>query len=188
GIYKYPIESPILLERETVKNDIVSDRKHHGGEYKACYLFPKEEYGFWKPLYPDFDWKWGAFGENLTVEGLNETLVRIGSIYQIGKATVQITEPRQPCFKLGIRFGDQDILKKFVDHGRTGTYVRILEEGEVRTGDVLNLIEESESPLTIQQYHRLITVREKDQELLKLAVANDSIRRKKRDMLKKYIL
>ncbi len=184
GIYKKPTETPIFLGKEDVANDTVIDRKHHGGEYKACYLYASDYYDHWKSLYPQLDWNWGMLGENLTVEGLDENNMRVGNIYDIGTARVQITEPRQPCFKLGIRFGTQKILREFIDFGHSGTYVKIITEGEVAKNDVLQLVEESENPLTVQQYNLIVNKQIKDPALIQLAVENDAIRLPKREKLK----
>ena len=187
GIFKYPIDEPIFLKKEDVAKDTVIDRKHHGGEFKACYLFSSDYYDDWKTKYPHLDWDWGMFGENLTVEGLDENKLFIGDIYQIGTATVQITEPRQPCHKLGIRFGNQDVIKEFIDYGHSGTYVKILKEGDVKAGDRLSIKKPSNNGLTVQQYNILVNSRNKDIELVKLAVENDGIRPKKREILKKLL-
>ena len=135
GIYKYPTKTAIRLEKEAVATDVVADRRVHGGIFKACYLFSSAQYPYWKEKYPHLDWDWGMFGENLTMEGMDEAKLKIGSIYQLGTAKVQITQPREPCYKLGIRFGDQKILGEFVAHGYPGTYVKVLTEGEVTVGD-----------------------------------------------------
>ena len=117
GIYKKPVSEPIYLGKEDVANDAVIDRKHHGGEHKACYLFGSDYYEDWKEKYPELDWDWGMFGENLTVEGLDENNLQIGAVYQLGKTIVQITEPRQPCYKLGIKFGTQKVIVEFLKYG-----------------------------------------------------------------------
>lgn len=187
GIFKYPVEEPIFLKKEDVAKDTVIDRKHHGGEFKACYLFSSDYYDDWKTKYPYLDWDWGMFGENLTVEGLDENKLFIGDVYQIGTATVQITEPRQPCHKLGIRFGNQNVIKEFIDYGHSGTYVKILNEGDVKAGDSLSIKKSSNNGLTVQQYNVLVNSRNKDIELVKLAVENDGIRPKKREILKKFL-
>ncbi|WP_343488450.1 MOSC domain-containing protein [Allomuricauda sp. d1] len=187
GIFKYPVKKSIFLQKEDVKHDAVIDRKHHGGEFKACYLFGADYYGYWKEKYPKLDWNWGMFGENLTVEGLDENQLCVGDIFKVGTANVQVTEPRQPCYKLGIRFGTQKILKEFIDFGHSGTYVRILEEGHVKEGDKLKLHEKSVSPLTVQQYNELVNSRKKDASILRLALENDSIRKEKREQLKKLL-
>ena len=187
GIYKKPTETPIFLGKEDVKNDSVIDRKHHGGEYKACYLFGADYYEDWKMKYPHLDWDWGMFGENLTVTDLKETELKIGAIYQLGEALVQVTEPRQPCYKLGIKFDDQDVILKFLEYAHPGTYVRILEEGKVTKGDHLLLKEDGPNSLTVAQYNTLVNQREKDKDLVALAIANPSIRAAKRALLEKHL-
>lgn len=145
GIYKYPVEKPIFLGLEDVENDHVIDRRYHGGVDKACYLYSADHYPYWKKFYPDLEMPWGMFGENLTVEGLHEAEINIGDIFKIGEAVVQATQPRQPCYKLGIRFGDQKMVKQFVDSGFAGVYVRVLEKGFVRAGDEMVLVEKKVS-------------------------------------------
>jgi MOSC domain-containing protein YiiM len=145
GIYKYPVEKPIFLGLEDVENDHVIDRRYHGGVDKACYLYSADHYSYWKKFYPDLKMPWGMFGENLTVEGLQEAEINIGDIFKIGEAVVQATQPRQPCYKLGIRFGDQKMVKQFVDSGFAGVYVRVLEKGFVRAGDEMVLVEKKVS-------------------------------------------
>ncbi|RYC50131.1 sulfurase [Flagellimonas olearia] len=187
GIYKSPLDTPLLLETENVSGDTIGDPKVHGGIYKACYLFSAEQYPYWKEKYPHLEWNWGMFGENLTVKGLDESQIRVGNIYRLGTALVQITQPREPCFKLGLKFGTQQILKQFIDHGWPGTYVRILEVGKVSSGDTMDLVEESNNPLTTQQFYRLLYDKEKDQSILKLAISNDSLPLHKRERLKKFL-
>ena len=139
GMFKYPVNAPLLLGKEDVRGDAVIDRRYHGGIDKACYLYSADHYPFWKEKYPNLEWSWGMFGENLTVAGLNESEIHIGDIFSIGTATVQISQPRQPCFKLGIRLGDPAAGKRFVQAGKPGAYVRVLKEGTVQTGDDLQL-------------------------------------------------
>ena len=127
GIFKIPTESGVFLGLEDVKNDEVTDRKHHGGTYKACYLFSENHYGYWKSLYPDLDWQYGMFGENLTALDMDDSQLYIGSIYAVGDAQIQITTPREPCYKLGVKFGNQRVIEQFVSHGYPGTYVRVLQ-------------------------------------------------------------
>lgn len=187
GIYKSPVDTPLLLETESVSGDTIGDPKVHGGIYKACYLFSAEQYPYWKEKYPHLDWNWGMFGENLTVKGLDESQIKVGNIYRLGTALVQITQPREPCFKLGLKFGTQEILKQFIEHGWPGTYVRILEVGKVSSGDTMDLVEESGNPLTTQQFFSLLYNKEKDQSILKLAISNDSLPLHKRERLKKFL-
>lgn len=187
GIYKTPTNLPIFLGKTDVDKDEVTDRKYHGGEFKACYIFSEKHYDYWKNLYPNLDWNWGMFGENLTISNFDESEVFVGSIYKIGEALVQITQPREPCFKLGVKFGNQNILKAFIDHGFPGTYIRILKEGFVKTGDYMVLEEEATNSLTISEMYNLLYAKEKDQNLLKLVIKNDALPQKKRDKLAAYL-
>ncbi|WP_373071979.1 MOSC domain-containing protein [Zeaxanthinibacter enoshimensis] len=175
GIYKYPTGKPIFLDTNAVQGDTIGSPKVHGGEYKACYLFSAEEYDHWKPLYPSLEWNWGMFGENLTVSGLNEEEIRVGDLYSVGKCLVEITQPREPCFKLGYRFNDQEIIAAFVKRGRPGTYARILEKGEVCQGDEIRLVSRSDNPLTVLQCYRLIYDRVKNKDHLRWALLNESL-------------
>jgi MOSC domain-containing protein YiiM len=155
GIFKSPVSDGIFLGSTDVQNDHVVDRKWHGGVDKACYLFSAEAYTHFKKWHPQLNWDWGMFGENVTIEGLDESEIMIGSQYQIGEAIVEVSEPRQPCFKLGVRFGTQKILKQFIAHDRPGVYVRVLQQGFVRPEDEMVLIE-SGSSISIQDIHQLM--------------------------------
>ena len=153
GIYKHAVEIPIFLGIEDVVDDHVIDRRYHGGADKACYLYSADHYPFWQNKYPKLEWQWGMFGENLTVSGLDESQIRIGDRFQLGNAVVQVTQPRQPCFKLGVRFGDQSVVADFWSSPFPGVYVRVLVPGEVKTGDQLILIESNpESPFVSQVF------------------------------------
>tara|TARA_R110002073_G_scaffold53573_1_gene138207 strand:+ start:3699 stop:4346 length:648 start_codon:yes stop_codon:yes gene_type:complete len=187
GIFKYPTDEPLFLGKIDVLKDTVIDREHHAGINKACYLFPSDHYPYWKGMYPELNWDWGMFGENLTVDGLDESIMRIGDIYKIGNAIVQVSQPREPCYKLGVRFGNAKILKEFIDYGYSGTYVRILEEGEVKNGDELILQEKSENTLTVKECFQIILAKQKDPVLLQKAINNPSLPEYKRDRLKKYV-
>lgn len=187
GIYKSPTNQPIYLGKEVVQGDEVSDRENHGGEFKACYLFSENHYAYWKNLYQNLDWNWGMFGENLTVSNLDETKIYIGDIYKLGTALVQITQPREPCYKFGVKFGTQRVLKQFVKHGRPGTYVRILEAGFVKTGDHFELIEKAKNSLTTAQLYKLLFSENKNQNYLKLAINIEALPQYKRERLSEYI-
>lgn len=187
GIFKYPVSEALYLGKTDVNKDNVIHRKHHGGINKACFLFSADEYPFWKKEYPNLDWDWGMFGENLTVEGLDESITRIGDIFKIGSATVQISQPREPCYKLGIRFNDQKILKKYIEHGCPGTYVRVLEEGEVKKGDTMALVQQSKNTLTVNQFFHLLFAKTKNTEILRLFMDNDSVPEYKKERMKKYL-
>jgi len=186
GIFKYPVDEPLFLGKTDVRKDTVIDRKHHAGEHKACFLFAADQYAHFKDLHPNLEWGWGMFGENLTVLGMDESLMRIGDIYKIGSALVQVSQPREPCYKLGVRFNDQDIIKQYVDHAHSGTYVRILEEGKVNKDDEVILVEQSENMLTVKQSFEVILSRKKDPHLLRLAISNPALPEYKRERLKKF--
>ena len=187
GIFKYPTSSPLVLDKETVANDSIADRRVHGGIHKACYLFSVKHYPYWKKRYPDLEWNWGMFGENLSVTEMDETQIRIGDIYKIGSALVQISQPREHCFKLGVRFGNQQILKEFIEYGFPGAYVKVLEEGQVSSGDNLSLVKPSDNLLTVHQFFQLLYAKKKDEKILRLAIENLALPEYKRERLKKYL-
>lgn len=187
GIFKYPTNEPLFLGAIDVQNDTVIDRKHHGGENKACYLFSADQYPYWKNLYPNLTWDWGMFGENLTVKGLNEDELRIGDVYKIGTALVQITQPREPCYKLGVRFKNQQIIKQFVQHGFPGTYLRILEKGQVHVGDEMLLVQQSTNPLTINQYYHFLFSKTKNLKTIELILKNEALPAYKKEPLLNYV-
>lgn len=165
GIYKFPTVS-ITLGKTDVNKDSVIDREHHGGEHKACYIFGANHYPFFQKLYPNLDWKFGMFGENITIDNIEETNIRIGDILKIGEALVQVSEPRQPCFKLGVRFENQKVLKDFLDSSYSGFYVRVLKEGEVKPDDKVEIVEKNPNDLSIEDVFSLLTYN-KDNVLLK---------------------
>ena len=153
GIFKYPVDDSIFLGDTDVKNDNVVDRRYHGGVDKATYAYSLDHYAFWKNLYPDLDWTNGMFGENLTIEGLDEAKMLVGSVYKVGEAKIQVCQPREPCFKLGIRFNTQSVLKTFVNELFCGVYFRVIQPGRVNSEDELKLeVEESDSPSIAEVY------------------------------------
>lgn len=143
GIFKVKADGPLFLDKEGVQNDIVIDRKHHGGIDQAVYAYGHNHYDYWRSLYPDLELEFGFMGENLTLTDLKETEVNVGDIFELGEAIVQVTKPRQPCFKLGIRFNDQRILKQFSNTTKSGVYFRVLQTGNVIIDDEFKLIEKS---------------------------------------------
>lgn len=175
GIYKYAVNNPIFLGFEDVVNDHVIDRRYHGGSDKACYLYSADHYPFWQNKYPNQDWKWGMFGENLTVSGLSESEIRIGDRFQIGDAVVQVTQPRQPCFKLGVRFGDQSVVSDFWMLPYPGVYVRVLLPGEVKSGDEIILLESNSESLSVSQVFSIFHSNSENLELMQKAIAEPFI-------------
>ena len=187
GIYKYPVDYPIFLGEEDVLNDNVINRRYHGGIDKACYLYSADHYSFWQEKYPDVKLEWGMFGENLTVTGLDESAIRIGDTYQIGSAVVQVTQPRQPCFKLGIRFGNQKVVADFWSLPYPGIYVRVLESGSVRAGDLLILLESNSDSHTVAQTFSLFRREEIDVNMISKAIADPFLAASCRQDLEKLL-
>jgi len=135
SIWKSPRNSRVRVATLNIEDDEQSDLTVHGGPAKAVYCYPSEHYAYWQKELPGFDLPWGVFGENLTTEGLLETDVRIGDRFQAGTAEFLVTQPRQPCFKLAIRFNREDIIRRFLLSGRPGFYVAVVREGEIGAGD-----------------------------------------------------
>lgn len=150
GIFKHPVAS-VFLEKEDVKGDSVIDRRYHGGVNKAVYAYSVDHYPLWKNLYPDLDWGFGMFGENLTVEGLEETNIHIGNSYKVGNAIIEVTEPREPCVKLGVRFNNTKIIKQFWNETKSGVYFKVLQPGEIKAGDVFQLLKSKKENKTIAE-------------------------------------
>lgn len=139
SIFKTPVVGRVLVRTLNLDGDEQSDLRVHGGPNKAVYLYPSEHYDFWRRQLPDLAFPWGAFGENLTIEGLLEDDVRVGDHLRIGTAEFIVTQPRQPCYKLGIRFDRPDMVKRFYRSGRSGFYVSVFREGEIGSGDAIEL-------------------------------------------------
>lgn len=155
GIFKEPVSRRIRLRRLNLDGDRQADLSVHGGPAKAVYAYPAEHYTYWRRELPDRDLPWGTFGENLTIEGLSEDTVRIGDRLRIGTAELVVTQPRLPCFKLGIRFGQPAMVKRFLASRRTGFYLAVLEEGELGAGDPIALVSRADAPVTIADITRL---------------------------------
>ncbi len=162
GIFKEPVDEPLFLGKTGVNKDEVADLKVHGGSDKACYLYGSDQYAYWKERFPEVKWTWGIFGENLTVEGLDESRIRIGDIFRIGDATVQVSQPRLPCYKLGIRFGTPKIIKAFLESPYPGVYVRIVEEGRATRDDAMELIKPNPQGMTVAEVYSLFSSNKND--------------------------
>ncbi len=156
GIFKYPVKEGITLEKTDVQSDAVVDRKYHGGVDKACYAYSADHYDYWKKLHPNLDWDFGMFGENLTIEGLDEQNLSIGDIFKVGEAIIEVSEPRQPCMKLNVRFSSSMAVKQFTEFGRSGAYFRVLKEGKVCAGDELKLQSKGEPQLMVFDVFQMI--------------------------------
>jgi len=186
GIFKFPVNNPIYLGTDDVENDSVIDRRYHGGKDKACYLYSADHYNYWKTLYPELEMPWGMFGENLTIEGLQEAEINIGDVFEIGESVVQATQPRQPCFKLEFRFPNPHIVQQFIASGFSGVYVRVLKNGFVKTGDTIQLVERKDS-ISIQRVYELIYSENFDRNAVEKAVNDPFIAQScRKDLLKRW--
>jgi len=149
AIFKKPVAGRVPVRAVGLQGDAVGDPRVHGAPMKAVYGYPSEHYAFWTRELPGTDLPWGMFGENLTTEGLLESDVHIGDRYRVGTAVLEATNPRFPCFKLGIRFGREDILNRFLQSGRSGFYFRVVQEGDVAAGDAIHRVARAEARPTI---------------------------------------
>lgn len=155
GIYKQPVERRIALRKLNLDGDRQADLTVHGGQDKAVYCYPIEHYEYWKKELPDRKLSNGIFGENFTTEGLLQDSVCLGDRFSVGSAEVVVTQPRLPCYKLGIRFQADDMVKRFLASGRTGFYFAVTHEGEVGAGDRINPIARDPNAVPVSEITRL---------------------------------
>jgi MOSC domain-containing protein YiiM len=169
SIFKAPVFGSVRVEKLNLDGDRQSDLSVHGGRDKAVYAYPSEHYAFWRTQLPGVDLAWGAFGENFTTEGLLEDHVCIGDQVRCGSAELVVTQPRMPCFKLGIRFGRPDMVKRFQRSGRPGFYLAVLREGEAGAGDPIELVAGQQDRVSVAEIARMYTDDAADQRLLRRA-------------------
>ncbi len=164
-----------MLRTLNLDGDRQADLNVHGGPTKAAYAYPVEHYDFWRREFPEMELPWGMFGENFTLEGLNESDVNIGDSFRLGDAEVVVSEPRLPCFKLGIKFGRADILRRFLASGRTGFYFSVKREGVVEAGDAIQLIGRDPNNVTVADITRLYSNDKSNAELTQRAIALEAL-------------
>lgn len=181
GIFKKPVAGQVILRTLNLDGDRQADLSVHGGPSKAVYAYPSEHYDYWKHEMPGMELPWGVFGENFTTSGLYETDLNIGDKFRVGTAVIMITEPRMPCYKLGIRFGRSDIIKRFLVSERTGFYFAVLQEGEVSAGDQIELIEKSKHGVRVSDITRLYVRDKRNTKLLRRAVKVEALPESWRD-------
>ena len=167
SIFKAPVPGRVQVRKLNLAGDQQSDLTVHGGVEKAVYVYPSEHYAFWRNELPNVELDWGAFGENFTTEGvLHDKAVHIGDRFRIGSAEFAVTQPRMPCFKLGIRFGRADIIKRFLHSGRNGFYFSVAQEGEVAAGDSIELLARDGNGVSVADIVELYTADATKQDLL----------------------
>jgi MOSC domain-containing protein YiiM len=155
GIYKQPVEGRVTLRTLNLDGDRQADLTVHGGAYKAVYCYPLVHYDYWTRELPHRDLPMAIFGENFTTDGLLEDSVYVGDRFSIGSAEVVVTQPRLPCYKLGIRFESDDMVRRFLASGRTGFYLGVTREGEVGAGDEIKVIARDPNAVPVSEITRL---------------------------------
>ncbi len=175
GIFKEPVKGPVMLRTLNLDGDGQADLSVHGGVSKAVYAYPSEHYAFWRAEFAAMDLSWGMFGENVTTEGLLEDAIYIGDRFRVGQTELMVTEPRMPCYKLGIKFGRADIIKRFLASRRSGFYFAVMREGMVSAGDALELIGREQQDISVADITRLYAFEKDDVKALRRAIEVDAL-------------
>jgi MOSC domain-containing protein YiiM len=155
GIYKEPVKGRVRLRTLNLDGDRQADLTVHGGQHKAVYCYPIAHYDYWKKELPGRDLPLAIFGENFTIDGLLENSVHLGDQFLVGSAEVVVTQPRLPCYKLGVRFNSDDMVKRFLASGRSGFYLAVTREGEVGAGDEIKPIAQDPNAVPVSEITRL---------------------------------
>ncbi len=173
GIYKEPVDGRVAVRKLNLDGDRQADLRVHGGPEKAVYVYPSEFYELWRNERPELDLPWGQFGENLTTEGLVDGDVSVGDRFRVGTAELVVTQPRLPCFKLGIRMGSDAFVTEFLERGRLGFYLAVVREGEVEAGDPIVALARDPRGFGVTDVARLYARDHDDVEGLRRAAALD---------------
>lgn len=187
AIYKHPVAGRVAVRTLNLDGDRQADLSVHGGPSKAVYAYPSEHYEYWKQELPEMELPWGVFGENLTTSGLMESELNIGDKFQAGTAVVMVTQPRMPCYKLGIRFGRADMLRRFLASGRTGFYFAVLQEGDVAAGDQIELIERDRHAFKLSDITRLYVSDKHNNDLLHRALQVEALPQSWKDYFQRQL-
>ncbi len=166
AIFKEPVSGPVPVRQLNLDGDRQADLTVHGGPYKAVYGYPSEHYEYWRGELPQQTFPWGAFGENLTTEGIFEDSLYIGDRMKIGSAVLQVAQPRLPCYKLTLRFDRDDMIKRFLHSRRSGFYFSVIEDGEVQAGSPIEILSRDPNQVTIADISNLYFSKDPDRELL----------------------
>jgi|SRR5437867_1503777 len=175
GIFKQPVGGRVRVGKLNLDGDRQADLKVHGGPDKAVYAYPSEHYEFWRRELGQDPLGWGAFGENLTTEGLAEGAISLGDRIGIGTAVFQVTQPRLPCFKLAAKFQRDDIIKRFLESRRTGFYMRVLEEGSLQASDAIVLLERESHRVTIREITDLHLTKEPERSRIERVLSVEAL-------------
>jgi MOSC domain-containing protein YiiM len=181
AIFKEPVGGRVALGATNLEGDRQADLSVHGGPDKAVYAYPVEHHAYWRAELPEVPLAPGAFGENLTTEGLDEEHLCVGDRLRLGSAELVVTQPRLPCYKLGIRFQRPDMVRRFLASRRTGLYLAVRREGDVGAGDAIALIASDPTRLSVAQVTRLHLDDGADRAALERAVAVEALPESWRD-------
>jgi MOSC domain-containing protein YiiM len=184
GIFKSPVEGQVPIKSLNLRGDQQADLTVHGGPYKAVYAYPSEHYAYWRRELPQAELGWGAFGENLTTEGLNEDELYVGDQVRVGSALLMVTQPRMPCYKITIRFDRDDMIKRFIASNTSGFYFSVVGEGEVAAGDPIEIVHRDPERVSVSDINHLYFGTSRDAELLKRAVNLEALPASWRDYLR----
>ena len=187
SIWKHPVQGRVHVSTLNLHGDQQSDLSVHGGVDKAVYLYPSEHYSYWRTQLPNVELPWGAFGENFTSEGILEDQTKIGDRIRVGSAEFMVTQPRMPCFKLGIRFDRRDMVKRFLASKRSGFYLAVIREGELENGDAIEFTEKQEAGVTITDIVNLYSIDTRNQELLRRATEVPALPQSWKDYFRKRL-
>jgi MOSC domain-containing protein YiiM len=181
SIFKEPVAGRVAVRRLNLEGDQQADSEVHGGPDMAVYVYPADYYAFWREQYPAMELPWGMFGENLTVWGLRDDAVYIGDQLQVGSAQLVVRSPRMPCYKLGLKFGRDDVLKLLFQNGYSGFYCAVLQEGEVAAGDPVTVLHRDKHVVSVRDITRLQGEDRYDVDLLRRAAAVEALSQDWRD-------
>jgi MOSC domain-containing protein YiiM len=187
GIWKEPVSGRVTVRRLNLDGDRQADLRVHGGADKAVYAYPSEYYELWSRERPELDLGPGTFGENLTTEGLLDTDVSVGDRFRIGTAELVVTEPRLPCFKLGLRMERDEFVTEFLERGLLGFYLTVLREGEVAAGDPIVKVARDPRAFGVTEIARLYTTGRDDVEGMRRAADLDVLPESWRDYFRKRL-
>lgn len=162
GIFKVPVVGPVQVNALNLVGDQQADLTVHGGPSKAVYVYPSEHYAFWRKELPEVEFPWGSFGENLSTEGLLEKDLNIGDRLCVGSVELVVTEPRLPCYKLGVKFNRDNMVKRFLKSRRTGFYCAVLREGVISAGEAIHYLSRDDNRVTVADITRLYAFDRKD--------------------------
>ncbi|HEU4389299.1 MAG TPA: MOSC domain-containing protein [Blastocatellia bacterium] len=187
GIFKEPVAGPVAIRTLNLAGDEQADLTVHGGVEKAVYAYPAEHYEYWRREMHDIAMGWGMFGENLTTEGMSEPEVNVGDRFRVGSAELRVTGPRLPCYKLGMKFRRDDIIRRFLASGRTGFYFAVTTEGSAEAGDVIELISRDKGGVSVSEVTHLYTDKQASLESVRRVAEAESLPESWRDYFRRRL-